>query len=107
MNDATPTPNGPQTGRDPSGRFSKGNSGGPGNPYAAEVGKRRARLMKAIKDKDIDQAVKVLREVMTSGKDSDRLTAAKLLLDRALGPIVEADLVDRLEQLERTLREQE
>ena len=77
-----PSPNGGQSGRDPRGRFAKGN-GGPGNPYAAEVGKRRARLMKAIRNKDIDQAVKVMREVMAGGKDSDRLAAAKLLLDRA------------------------
>ena len=79
-----PSPNGGQTARDrdPRGRFAKGNSGGPGNPYAAEVGKRRARLIKAIRNKDIDQAVKVMREVMAGGKDSDRLAAAKLLLDR-------------------------
>ena len=36
--------------------------------------------MKAIRNKDIDQAVKVMREVMAGGKDSDRLAAAKLLL---------------------------
>ena len=101
-----PSPNGGQTApdRDPRGRFAKGNSGGPGNPYAAEVGKRRARLIKAIRNKDIDQAVKVMREVMAGGKDSDRLAAAKLLLDRALGPIVEADLLERLEQLEAALQ---
>ena len=59
--------------------------------------------MKAIRNKDIDQAVKVMREVMAGGKDSDRLAAAKLLLDRALGPIVEADLLERLKQLEAAL----
>ena len=63
--------------------------------------------MKAIRNKDIDQAVKVMREVMAGGKDSDRLAAAKLLLDRALGPIVEADLLERLEQLEAALQEQQ
>jgi hypothetical protein len=98
-----PLPNGGQTGRDQRGRFAKGNPGGPGNPFASEVGKRRARLMKAITNRDIDQAVKVMREVMTSGKDSDRLTAARLLLDRAIGPIVEADLIARLEQLEEVM----
>ena len=99
-----PSANGRQTdGRDPRGRFAAGNRGGPGNPFAAEVGKRRARLIKAIRDKDMNQAVKVMREVMADGKDSDRLAAAKLLLDRAIGPIVEADLIRRLEILERTL----
>jgi hypothetical protein len=103
----SPSTNGPQTGRDSCGRFAKGNAGGPGNPYAAEVGKRRARLMKAIRNKDIDQAVKVMREVMADGRDSDRLTAAKLLLDRALGPIVEADLIERLEALETAMGDRE
>jgi hypothetical protein len=100
-----PSTNGGQTARDrdPCGRFAKGNGGGPGNPFAAEVGKRRAKLMKSIKAKDIDQAVKVMREVMASGKDSDRLAAAKLLLDRALGPIIEVDLIARLEALEAAL----
>jgi hypothetical protein len=99
-----PSTNGRQTDeRDPRGRFAKGNAGGPGNPYAAEVGKRRGRLIKAIRNKDIDLAVRVMREVMAGGKDSDRLAAAKLLLDRAIGPSVEADLIQRLEILERTL----
>ena len=46
-----------------------------------------------------------MREVMASGKDSDRLTAAKLLLDRALGPSVEADLLARLDRLEAVLED--
>lgn len=102
-----PSPNGPQTGRDSRGRFGRGNPGGPGNPFAAEVGKRRARLITAIKNRDIDQAVKVMREVMKAGRDSDRLAAAKLLLDRAIGPIVEADLIERLEKLETLLETQQ
>jgi hypothetical protein len=107
MNESSPSPNGEQTGRDPRGRFARGNAGGPGNPFAAEVGKRRARLMKAIKVKDIDQAVKVMREVMSRGKDSDRLAAAKLLLDRAIGPIVEADVIERLEHLEAVFNDRQ
>jgi hypothetical protein len=102
-----PSPNGEQTGRDTRGRFAKGNRGGPGNPFAAEVGKRRARLMKAITDRDVDQAVKVMREVMKKGKDSDRLAAARLLLERAIGPIVEADVLERIESLEAVLRDRQ
>jgi hypothetical protein len=97
---AEPSPNGRQTDRGPRGRFVPGNPGGPGNPFAADVGKYRARLFKAIKSKDIDLAVKTIREVMTKGKDSDRLAAAKLLLERAIGPIIEMDLIARLEALE-------
>lgn len=106
MSDPAPSPNGRQTasdhpGRDQRGRFVKGCRPGPGNPYAAEVGRRRARLMKSLTDDDVDAAVLVIRYIMLLGaKDSDRLTAARLLLDRALGPIVEADLIARLEALE-------
>jgi hypothetical protein len=100
---SAPSPNGPQTGRGPDGKFRKGCRPGPGNPYAAEVGKRRAKLLKEIKNKDVSLAVKVMRDVMTSGKDSDKLTAARMLLDRALGPIVEVDLISRLKELEEQL----
>jgi hypothetical protein len=44
---------------------------------------------------------------MKAARDSDRLAAAKLLLDRAIGPIVEADLIERLEKLETLLETQQ
>jgi hypothetical protein len=100
----SPSPNGPQSGRDSHGRFSKGNPGGPGNPFAAEVGKRRSRLMKAIRNEDITQAVSVMRQVMATGKDTDRLMAARLLLDRAIGPTLPADVIERIEKLEAALK---
>ena len=50
-----PSPNGTQSGRDARGRFTAGNPGGPGNPFAAEVGKRRARLMKAIRTRILNR----------------------------------------------------
>ena len=110
-NPAPPSTNGEQTaaaaGRAPSGRFAKGNSGGPGNPLAAEVGKHRARLFKAARAKDVDQALKTIREVMSKGKDSDRLAAAKLLLDRLIGPAVELDLLERLQRLEEAILKEE
>ena len=105
--ESTPSTNGTQTaapGRGPGGRFSRGNGGGPGNPYAAEVGKHRARLFKAARAKDVDQALKTIREVMAKGKDCDRLAAAKLLLDRLIGPAVELDILERLEILESALQ---
>ena len=37
---------------------------------------------------------------MTKGKDSDRLAAARLRLDRLIGPAVEVDLIERMEALE-------
>jgi hypothetical protein len=59
-----------------------------------------------MKGKDVHQAVKTIREVMAKGKDSDRLAAAKLLLERAIGPPVDVDLVARVEALEEHIREQ-
>ena len=108
---ALPLTNGPQTvvsepppaGRTQRGRFALGNPGGPGNPLAAEVGKHRARLFKAARADDIDQALETIREVMSKGKDGDRLAAARLLLDRLIGPAVELDLIERLERLEEAI----
>ena len=50
--------------------------------------------------KDVDQAVKVMREVMSKGKDSNRLAAARLLLENAIGAPIEADILQRIETLE-------
>jgi hypothetical protein len=104
MSKRAPSTNGRQTaGRNTRGQFTKGNAGGPGNPHAAAVGEYRARLFKAIRGTDIDQAIATVREIMSRGKDSDRLAAARLLLDRAIGPPVEMDLIERLEKLEAVL----
>lgn len=94
-----PSTNGTQTERDQRGRFAKGNSGGPGNPFANDVGKLRARLYRVLRGKDVDQAIKTIREIMGKGKDSDRLTAARLLLDRALGPSEAVDVLQELAEL--------
>ena len=104
LSEPEPSPNGSQTaGRDACGRFVKGCAPGPGNPYAAEVGKRRGRLMRAIKARDIDLAIDTIREVMREGKPGDRLRAAALLLERALGAPLPADIEERLKALEAVL----
>ena len=100
-----PSANGDQSGRNAKGQFVKGCPGGPGNPHAAQVGKNRARLYQIIRAADIDLAVKTMRDVMRKGKDSDRLNAARLLLNRALGPIVAVDFEERLTQAEQLLAE--
>jgi hypothetical protein len=96
-------PNGEHAGRKANGQFAKGCPGGPGNPHAAQVGKNRARLYEIIRAADIELAVRTMREVMRNGKDSDRLAAARLLLDRALGPIQSVDFDERLTQAEQLL----
>ncbi|MCA8979434.1 MAG: hypothetical protein KDC14_05375 [Planctomycetes bacterium] len=88
-------------GRDQRGRFSKGNSGGPGNPHAAQVGRLRSAMLNAIGEDDIRELVARLLELAKSGE----IRAIKEVLDRTLGRPVEADLLERLEQLEALLSE--
>ena len=110
-NPAPPSTNGEQTAtpRGPRGRFATGNPGGPGNPFAAEVGKHRARLFKAARAKDVQTALATIREIMTDakGKDTDRLAAARMMLDRLIGPAIELDILERLEALEAAILKEE
>lgn len=102
-----PSSNGPSNGdgRGPGGRFAKGWKGGPGNPFAADVGRHRARFYAALRDDDVDKAVNVIRTLMDDGtaKPADRLAAARELLDRVLGKAVQADLQERIEAIEAAL----
>ncbi len=97
---SSPSPNG-SNGRDASGRFVRGNSGGPGNPHAAKVGKLRSALLKAVTQKRMAAVVAALVREAEAGN----VTAIRELLDRVLGKPVEADLIERIEQLEQRLAE--
>jgi len=94
-----PLPNGSNGGRDRRGRFAKGNSGGPGNPMAAKVGQLRASLLRAVSVADLRAVVKSL---VMAAKEGD-VHAAKVLLDRLLGPPMPADFEVRLAELEDRL----
>lgn len=111
MNSNDPTEsNGPANGdRDARGRFAPGNPGGPGNPRAADVGRLRARFFASIKDENMDRALAVIVELMdkTDARDSDRLAAARELIDRVIGKAVAADLLERIERLESLLSARE
>jgi hypothetical protein len=48
-----------------------------------------------------------MREVMDNGKNSERLAAARELLDRTLGKAVQADLLERIEAMEVILAAKE
>lgn len=87
-----PSPNG----RNSNGRFSPGNSGGPGNPHAKKVGQLRSALIDAVSPADIAAIVGKLVERAKSGD----VRAIREVLDRTLGKPVEADLIERLEHLE-------
>jgi hypothetical protein len=57
-------------------------------------------MFAAIKGSDIILAVKTFREIMKNGRDSDKLAAAKLLLDRAVGVAIPLDVVQKIEEME-------
>ena len=95
-----PTRNG-SDGRDERGRFAPGNIGGPGNPHAKQTGKLRSAMRKAVTEKDMRDVVMKLVELAKSGN----VPAAKEVLDRCLGRPVEADLIERLDQVEELLKE--
>ena len=95
-----PTRNG-SDGRDERGRFAPGNVGGPGNPHAKQTGKLRSAMLKAVTEKDMRDVVMKLVELAKSGN----VPAAKEVLDRCLGRPVEADLIERLDQVEELLKE--
>ena len=75
-----PSPNG-TVGRDSSGRFTKGNPGGPGNPYARRVADLRNVLMEAVTDDDLYD---IARTLVERGKAGD-VMAAREVLDRLMG----------------------
>jgi len=86
-------------GRDTAGRFAPGNSGGPGNPHAKQVGSLRSAMLRAVSEEDMEAILGKLVALARSGN----VPAAKEVLDRCLGRHLEADLLERLEQLEEAL----
>src|SRR5215471_10855765 len=80
---ATPqnTPSQPDAGRDQKGRFAKGNPGGPGNPFAREVAAYRVRLLRRVKEGDVDA---VADQLIKQAREGD-LVAIRLFLLYVLG----------------------
>lgn len=83
------------------GRFVPGNAGGPGNPYAKQVGALREALLAEVTPDDLRAIVRGLVEQAKGGD----VAAAREILLRTLGRPVEADLLERLEVLEAQLLE--
>jgi hypothetical protein len=74
------SPNGPN-GRDPGGRFSAGNPGGSGNPFARQVAQLRSALLEAVTPDDVRTIVLALVKKARKGD----LVAAREVLDRCIG----------------------
>ena len=98
-----PSTNGANRGRGPRGRFAPGNRFGRGNPFAQKVAKLRAALLRAVSAGNVRAIIKGL---VVKAKAGD-VAAAKLLLDRVLGPPLPLDFEERLAQLEQILHEGE
>ena len=75
-----PTSNG-DGGRDRNGRFTKGNPGGPGNPYARRVAELRTALLETVGN---DGLAEIVRGLVTAARGGD-VAAAKLVLSYTLG----------------------
>lgn len=86
-------------GRRGDGTFGPGNKVAKGNPYAKRVAKLRAALFKAVTPADLTEVVGAL---LTQAKRGD-VASIKELLQRLLGPPVEADFAERLGALEEQI----
>lgn len=76
----SPSANG-RNGRDEQGRFAKGNSGGPGNPYARQVARLRNAMLEAVGDQGIADIVDALMKAARNGD----VAAARLVLSYTVG----------------------
>ena len=90
-------------GRDNRGRFGPGNKAGTGNPYAKRVAQLRSAMMATVTEQDIAE---VITKMLQLAKGGDMVAAKELLL-RTLGKPTEADLLERIERLERKLLNRE
>jgi hypothetical protein len=77
---ANPNP-APTESRDACGRFAKGNSGGPGNPYPRRVAALRQALLNCVTEDDITAIAKAVIEEAKGGN----IAAAKLIFHYVLG----------------------
>jgi hypothetical protein len=84
----------PGSGRGPNGRFTKGNAGGPGNPFARQVAAMRQEFLKAVTSEDMAE---IARAMIAKAKEGD-VAAAKIVLQYTLGRPAEAVDPDRLDE---------
>ncbi len=93
-----PSPNRPAR-RDRRGHFASGNPGGPGNPHAAQVARLRSAMLEAVSEADIKAVARRLVKLALEGD----VPAIRELLLRTIGKPLEADLIGRIEAIERVL----
>ena len=84
------------SGRDASGKFSKGNTLGKGNPLAGRAAKIRAVLLDLMTEERA-QILGMTLMVMAANGD---LAAIKEIFDRTIGKASQVEILERLEKLE-------
>lgn len=99
MIDDAPSPNGPNRDRDDRGRFLPGNRGGPGNPHGGRVARLRSALLGAVSEADVHEVIAALVERAKAGD----VQAARLVLERVLGPSEALDLLEEVHRLHERL----
>jgi hypothetical protein len=92
---APPSPNG-ANGRDARGRFTKGNPGGPGNPFARRLGALRRALCETVTEDDVQA---IVRQLLQRARDGD-VAAIKVLFAYVIGRPTDAVDPDRLDARE-------
>jgi hypothetical protein len=95
-NGHAPSSNGQNNGRDSRGRFTTGNAGGSGNPFARQCAAFRARLCQVVTEEDIEEAARQLVARARAGE----LAAIKLLFAYVIGKPTEAPDPDTLDTQE-------
>ena len=88
-------------GRDETGRFGPGNRFAKGNPHAKRVAQLRSAMLEAVSEDDLRQ---VITSMLSRAKAGD-VPAAKVLLERVMGPPEALDSMERLDALEEKLVE--
>lgn len=85
--------------RDSNGRFAPGNKFARGNPLARHAQKLRVAMMASVDEDDVIAIMNALVEAAKKGN----ITAAREVLDRTLGKPMEADILEKIAELERLI----
>src|SRR5271165_1591112 len=80
-------------GRSASGRFAKGNPGGPGNPFARQVAALRQELLNAV---SLDKLRSIVGKLVEKAEQGD-VPAAKVVLEYTIGKPAKVTDPDRLD----------
>ena len=102
MSTASPAPAAaePKSDRPAKGRFTLGNKGGPGNPFARQIAEIRKRLLNTVPGEALDKILLAMVEKAQAGD----VAAAKLVLQYTVGKPAEAVHPDRIELEDHRLR---